>query len=137
MHRAMANAPMLFKAMSDQALAIRSLAIVPLADREIAILRMTHIAQGDYEFTQHRPMTMSCGITAQQIEAIARCRNRMYLFDVRQRTVLAYADAMASSVGVDDATFAAMAELFSPQEIVGLTITAGFYPWRRDGHSRT
>ena len=34
---------------------------------------------------------------------------------------------MASPTGVDDETFAALQKYFSPQEIVELTITAGFY----------
>jgi alkanesulfonate monooxygenase SsuD/methylene tetrahydromethanopterin reductase-like flavin-dependent oxidoreductase (luciferase family)/alkylhydroperoxidase family enzyme len=127
MHRTMANAPMLFKSMSDQALAIRSLATVARADRELIILRMTSITGGDYEFTQHKPMAMSCGVTAGQIEAIAQRRSSTALFDARQRAILAYADAMASPAGVDDATFAALQKFFSPQEIVELTITAGFY----------
>ena len=59
MHRTLANAPMLFKSMSDQALAIRSLAAVARADRELIILRMVSITGGDYEFTQHKPMALS------------------------------------------------------------------------------
>lgn len=126
MHRTIANAPAVFKAYAGLAYALREQAIVPRVDRELIILRATHIAGGEYEFVQHKPMGLSCGLTRAQIDAIANWRDSQ-LFNERQRAVLAYADGMADAKGVDDATFAAMRKHFSPREIVELSVTAGFY----------
>ncbi len=126
MHRTIGNAPKVFRAYAGLAFALRMDAIVPRADRELIILRATQLAHGDYEFVQHKPMAISCGMTAAQIDAIAKWQDST-LFSERQRAVLAYADGMASAEGVSDAVFAAMAKHFSPQEIVELTVTAGFY----------
>ncbi|MCW5774058.1 MAG: carboxymuconolactone decarboxylase family protein [Rhodospirillaceae bacterium] len=126
MHRTIGNAPKVFKAYAGLAFALRADAIVPRADRELIILRTTQLNGGDYEFVQHTPMGLSCGLSKTQIDGLAKWRDGQ-LFNERQRAVLAYADGMASDAGVDDATFAAMRKHFSPQEIVELTVTAGFY----------
>ena|SRR6476661_737021 len=126
MHRAVANSPRIFKSYVDMALALRSAATTPRIDRELIILRFAQLGGGRYEFAQHRPMAMSCGMTAAQIDALPQWRDSK-LFSDRQRAILAYAEGMASSNGVDDATFTALKQHFNDQEIVELTVTAAFY----------
>jgi alkylhydroperoxidase family enzyme len=126
MHRAVANSPKIFKSYVDMALALRSAATTPRVDRELIILRFAQLGGGRYEFAQHRPMALSCGMTAAQIDALPRWRDSA-LFSERQRAILGYAEGMASPNGVDDATFAALHKHFSDQEIVELTVTAAFY----------
>ena len=126
MHRAVGNAPKIFKAYAELAFALRAQAQVSRADRELIILRATQLAHGDYEFVQHTPMAISCGMTQAQIDSMAKWRENND-FTERQRAILAYADGMASQGGVDDATFEAMKKHFSAQEIVELTVTAAFY----------
>jgi alkylhydroperoxidase family enzyme len=125
-HRVYANAPKLQRRSSALAQAIRADATVPRADRELIILRATQLMRGDYQFTQHRTMAMSCGITAAQIESLPRWRDSG-LFSDRQRAVLAYADGMVGAEGVTDAVFEAMKRFFSTKEIVELTMTASYY----------
>jgi alkylhydroperoxidase family enzyme len=100
--------------------------VVPRFDRELIILRATQLAHGDYQFGEHRPIAMSCGIAAAQIDGLARWREGG-MFNDRQRAILAYADAMVSQAGVNDATFAEMKRFFTTQEIVELTMTAAYY----------
>jgi alkylhydroperoxidase family enzyme len=126
MHRAVANSPKIFKSYVDMALALRSAATTPRVDRELIILRFAQLGGGRYEFAQHRPMALSCGMTAAQIDALPRWRDSA-LFSERQRAILGYAEGMASANGVDDAAFAALHKHFSDQEIVELTVTAAFY----------
>ncbi len=125
-HRIYANAPKLQRRSSALAQAIRSDATVPRADRELIILRAAQLMRGDYQFTQHRTMALSCGITAAQIDSLPRWRESG-LFSDRQRAVLAYADGMVSAEGITDPTFAAMQRHFSTREIVELTMTAAYY----------
>ena len=126
MHRAVANSPKIFKSYVDMALALRAGATTPRVDRELIILRTAQLAGGEYEFTQHRPMAVSCGMTPAQIGGLDKWRDDKSFTD-KQRAILAFADGMASPDGVDDATFAAMQKHFSAQEIVELTVTAAFY----------
>jgi 4-carboxymuconolactone decarboxylase len=126
LHRVYGNAPKLARPSLAMAQALRHDAIVSRADKELIILRATQLARGDYPFGQHRRLAISCGITVEQIESLARWRESN-LFSDRQRAVLAFADGMASQEGVDDATFEAMKAFFSAQEIVELTMNAAFY----------
>jgi alkylhydroperoxidase family enzyme len=126
MHRTLGNAPKVFKAYVDLAYALRAAATVPREYRELIILRTTYLAGGDYEIAQHRPMALSCGMTRPQLDSIANWK-KSKLFDERQRAILAYADEMAAQKGVSEATFTQLSKFFSTQEIVELTITAGFY----------
>ena len=126
LHRTYANAPKLARATLAVAQALRYDAIVSRADKELIILRATQLARGDYQFGQHRRLAISCGITEEQIESLPRWRESK-LFSDRQRAVLAFADAMASPDGVDDATFDAMKAHYSNQEIVELTMNAAYY----------
>lgn len=126
MHRTIANAPGVFKQFNDLALALRTEPKVRRADRELMILRMTDLAQGIYEFTQHTPMAISCGMSMEQVEALPKWRETN-LFSDRQRAILAYADQMSSKDSVDDATFATLKRFLSDEEIVELTLTGSFY----------
>ena len=126
LHRVYGNAPKLARTSLAVAQALRYDAVVSRSDKELIILRATQLARGDYPFGQHVRLAISCGITAEQIESLPRWRDSK-LFSDRQRAVLAFADAMASPDGVDDATFDAMKAFFTNQEIVELTMNAAFY----------
>lgn len=126
MHRAVAQSPKIFKAYADMALALRIAATTPRADRELMILRTAQLSGGEYEFAQHRPMAVSCGISEAQIAGLAQWKTGGTFSD-RQRAILAYADGMASLKGVDDAAFAGLKKYFNDQEVVELTVTSAFY----------
>jgi alkylhydroperoxidase family enzyme len=85
-----------------------------------------HVVGGECELAQHKSMALSCGLTAEQIEAVRHWRDTD-VFDGRQRALLAYADELVSADSVGDATFAAVGEYFDEQEIVELTLTGAFY----------
>ena len=126
MHRAVANSPKIFKSYVDMAITLRTAATTPRADRELIILRTAQLAGGEYEFAQHRPMAVSCGMTAAQLDALGQWRTSKAFSD-KQRAILAYADGMASPKGVDDAVFADLRKYYNDQEIVELTVTSAFY----------
>lgn len=122
-HLVQGFAPKLAKARLDMAYALRYDVITPPQLRELAILRTGQILKSEYELDQHIPLAKACGITDAQIAALPNWR-ASGLFDEKQRTLLAYTEAVALHGGeVDDATYAAFAKQFNPQEIVELTIT--------------
>ena len=75
---------------------------------------------------QHTPMMKMCGYSREQIAQVATWQSSK-LFDDKQRALLSYVEQMAHGGNVDDATFAALAKFFTPQEIVEITFTVGSY----------
>ncbi len=126
-HLVQGFAPQLAKARLDMAYALRYDVITPALMREMAILRTGQILHSDYELDQHLPLARACGMTDAQIAALPDWRGSN-LFDDRERALLAYTEALDEHGGdVDDATYDAFAKLFSPQEIVEITITIVTY----------
>lgn len=126
MHRTLGIAPPIFQAYAGMAFALRDKALVPRRDRELIIYRTVQLANGDYEEQQHRPMAISCGLSPAQLDEIGAWQASK-LFDDKDRSLLAYADAVASERGVDDAVFGNLRRWYSDRDIVELTITAAFY----------
>lgn len=120
------HAPKLAKAAETMAFALRFDAVTPRNLRELAILRTAEIVGSDYEINQHTPLMKACGYSDQQIKDVAAWQGSK-LFDEKQRTVLAYVEAVTHGGNVDDATFGTLAKFFTPQEIVELTYTISNY----------
>jgi AhpD family alkylhydroperoxidase len=123
LHLTSAHAPRLAKARRGYTVALRNECASPRLMRELAILRTAVIVGCDYELDHHRPLGSKAGLTDAQIAAVLHdWRKAAGLFEEPQRAVLAYVDQLCGNQGeVDDATFAALAEHFSPEEIVELT----------------
>ena len=96
MHRALAHAPRVFRAWVDMAYALREQTTTQRHVRELVILRVLHVVGGDYELALHESMALSCGLTAEQVEAVRHWRDTD-VFDGRQRALLAYADELVSA----------------------------------------
>jgi alkylhydroperoxidase family enzyme len=123
----MHQAPALSKAGQEEAYAIRFNLKVPRPYRELTILRTVQNWSGNYEFNQHHAMALACGFTQAQIDGLQGWKTNG-MFDESQRAVLAYVDELTTKPGrVDDATFAALAKHFKPNEIVELSLTATRY----------
>jgi alkylhydroperoxidase family enzyme len=120
------HAPKFSRAAAAMAFTIRFDALTPRALLELAILRTAQIVGSDYEINQHKPLMKLCGYSEPQIAALESWRASP-LFDEKQRAVLGYVEQMAHGGDVDDATFAALARFFIPQEIVEITYTVGSY----------
>jgi alkylhydroperoxidase family enzyme len=120
------HAPKFSRAAAAMAFTIRFDAVTPRRLLELVILRTAEIVRSDYEINQHRPLMRLCGYSDAQIAAVASWRESS-LFDDKQRAMLAYVEQMAHGGDVDDATYAALARHFSPQEIVEITYTVGSY----------
>jgi alkylhydroperoxidase family enzyme len=120
------HAPKFSRAAAAMAFTIRFDAVTPRRLLELVIMRTAEIVGSDYEINQHRPLMKLCGYSDAQIAAVAAWRTSP-LFDDKQRVLLAYVEQMAHGGDVDDATFAALAQHFAPQEIVEITYTVGSY----------
>ena len=121
----MAHAPKFADASRALAYAIRSDAVTPRRERELAIMRAAQILDGEYELN-HALMALACGITQAQLDAMPAWRGSP-LFGDKDRALMAYVEQVVPNGKVDDATFATLADFFGSYEIVELTMTIATY----------
>ena len=93
--------------------------------RELAILRVAALSPAEYERTQHVPIAKACGASDAEIAAVAK--GDLASLDPRAALALRFTDACLREVRVPDALFEEARGAFSPQEIVELAITVGYY----------
>ena len=93
--------------------------------RELAILRVGYLCRSPYEFSQHIAFGRRAKLTDAQIRGVASPTSQ--LFNPKQMAVLAYAAELTTDAQVSDATFDAVAAHLNDEEIVELTLVAGFY----------
>ena len=93
--------------------------------RELAILRVAALSPAEYERTQHVPIAKACGATDAEIAAVAR--GDLSVLDERAALALRFTEACLREARVPDALFEEARGAFSPQEIVELVMTVGYY----------
>ena len=111
---------------TNNSLSIRQQSQLPGQFRELAILLVAIINGADYEYRSHIPFALEEGVSQEQIAALPEWKNSQ-LFDSRQKTVLAYTDAMTKEVHVPDEVFAGVRKHFNDRELVELTATIAAY----------
>ena len=95
--------------------------------RELAILRVAHLDDAQYEWAQHVPVAKATGANDVQIEALEAGDIWAACFDQDEQLVLRFTTEVVQDVRASDATFAAMAERFSAREIIELILAIGYY----------
>lgn len=106
---------------------IRQQARLDGALREMVIMRIAHLNRAEYEADQHASIALREGLSQAQLDALASDSPDPHLFDDRQRCILAYTDAMTSSVQVSDAVFDPLKAHLDTRDIVELTATIAAY----------
>lgn len=94
--------------------------------RELAILRVGHLAGARYEWTQHVAVARRVGVPDTQIEALPDWPSSDRFTD-NERAVLQYTDEVAENIRVSDDTFGRIKSFLSDEQIVELTTAIGFY----------
>lgn len=125
-HRVSGHAPKLLRATSAYTAAMRNEASAPRDLQELVIMRVAQVNNSAYEQSVHRQIAIDCGSSAEKVDDVASWQEST-LFDARERAALGYVEQAARSGEVDDATFAALQQAFSPQEIVELTAIIAWY----------
>jgi AhpD family alkylhydroperoxidase len=106
--------------------AIRHECSLPGALRELVIMRVALLNGAPYEADQHAPIARAEGLSEALLDELPAWSSSE-LFDSKQRTVLAFTDAMTREVRVSDAVFADVRAHFDERSIVELTATVGAY----------
>ena len=126
LHRMMAHAPPAMKASGEMAMLFRHDAKLKRDIAELVVLRTAQIVDCEYVWLRHLPLAQTAGVTQRQIDEVARSADST-AFTPAQKTALRFAENVARGSTVDDGTFAAVRQAYSPREIVELTMLIGHY----------
>ena len=95
--------------------------------RELVIIRVGCLCRAPYILRQHVPkLALAEGLQPAEWEALGAWRESR-LFDERERTALAYADALTETTGASDGMVAGLKTFFDERQIVELTVLIGAY----------
>ncbi len=94
--------------------------------REIAVLRVAYLTQSEYEFRQHTPIALKCGVSQKQIDDISDWAASEQ-FGEQERAILAYTDEVTQHISVKDETFDRLRSFLSDHAIVELTTAIGYW----------
>jgi 4-carboxymuconolactone decarboxylase len=125
-HRVVGQAPKMLRAQAAYARALREDSSLGRALQELLILRIAQVNESAYEQSVHRPIALKCGVSQAKIDALPSW-NSSTVFEPRERVALRFVDQAAARGDVEDDAFGALAQAFSPQEIVELTALVGWY----------
>ncbi|MEI9931683.1 MAG: carboxymuconolactone decarboxylase family protein [Rhizomicrobium sp.] len=95
--------------------------------REMIILAVARLEGGVYEWVQHVPIGERAGCTKDQIAALEILDFDAPVFDDRAKAMLNLVRGVVQKVKADETTVEAANIHFSPQEIVEIILTCGFY----------
>jgi alkylhydroperoxidase family enzyme len=95
-------------------------------DRETLILRIGWLCQAEYEWAQHVRIGKAAGMTDEDIERIITGPKASGL-SVNNRLLLQATDELHKDAHVSDATWNALAENYSTEQMMDLVFTVGQY----------
>jgi alkylhydroperoxidase family enzyme len=126
--RALAHHPKLFKRFNLMGGFLLNKGLLPEREREIVILRVGWNAKAVYEFGQHTVIGKRCGLTDDEIAALASDTPAASVaWSADDTDLIALADELCADDCVSDATFARLSERWNEAELVELVVCAGFY----------
>lgn len=95
-------------------------------DRELLILRTGWNCRSRYEFGQHVLIALDCGITEAEIERV-QSGPAATGWSEGDRLLLTAADELHEHSSLSDATWAALADRYSTEQVLDLIATVGNY----------
>ncbi len=126
LYRVIGASPDMLKAWIDFAWSLRLDAKTPRGLRELMIMRGAQLSGIAYEWAHHWPMAIKAGVSEDKLNAL-KDWSASTLFSAQERAVLRLADDVGQNPGASEATIEELKTLFSPSDIVELTLTASFY----------
>jgi alkylhydroperoxidase family enzyme len=99
---------------------------LPARDREIVILRMGWLCRAQYEWGHHVAIGKQVGLTSEDIERIIKGPEAPGL-DPFEAALLRAVDELNANTFVGEATWNALAERYTIQQLMDLIFTAGQY----------
>src|SRR5260221_10647853 len=95
--------------------------------RELIIMTVARVEGGLYEWVQHVPISERAGCSKEQIAALEALKFEDSAFDARTKSMLKLVCEVIRDVKASEETVAAAKAHFSPQEMIEIILTTGFY----------
>ena len=121
-----ANHPNLARDFEVFALHVLRRSTLPDRDREVLILRIGWLCQSEYEWSQHVVAGKSVGLTDDDIQQITNTPSAASLSE-HDRLLLQATDELHRDSHISDATWAALSETYSTEQMMDLVFTVGQY----------
>ena len=125
--RVIANCPDLLGPFMGLAGAVSQEYKVPLAIKQLAVLRTAELNGCSYCRSIHVPKSQSMGVDAEKMEHIAEKSIQADIFSEEELVVLAMADEMTGAVGAKAETVERARALWGDAGVVELMMTVAFY----------
>ena len=122
----LAHQPAFFEAYMQLGISAMASAALPPRTRELIILRTGWLCGAPYQFGEHVVTARKIGMTADEIERIKQGSSAEG-WDEGDRAILEAAEELHGDAMISDATWATLAGLHSPRELIELMMIAGHY----------
>jgi alkylhydroperoxidase family enzyme len=99
---------------------------LPARDRELMILRTAWVTESSYEWAQHVPIAKECGVTDEDIEAIANGTDDPW-WSPADATLIQAVDELHDDGKIGDDTWAALADRYDERQLIELPMLVGHY----------
>ena len=124
--RTIARYPALARARAPFTAHIMGGSALPERERELLILRVGWLCQSEYEFGQHTRFGKSLGLSDEEIKRVTLGPDADG-WDTFDATLLRAADELHGDAFISDATWAALAERYSQDQLMDVVFTVGQY----------
>ena len=124
--KVLAHHPKLVKRWTPFAGHILAKQTLPFRDRELLILRIGWLNQAEYEFAQHELIAKRGGLSDADIERLKK-GPRAKGWSAEEAAVVQLADDLYENSVVSDATWAALSEKYSTEQLMDAVFTVGQY----------
>lgn len=101
---------------------------LPVRARELLILRTAYLCDADYEWGQHVRIGLDAGLSADEIAAIATPDAPADpAWSTEDAALLRAADELHAGAHITDGTWAALAERYTPKQLIEVCMVVGQY----------
>lgn len=99
---------------------------LPVRLRQIAIMRVAWIKKATYVWSSHLRTSLRNGLSGEEFEPVKQGESSPY-WNEQERIILRATDQAMESSDVDDATWQALTEFLSEQQVIDFLFTVGAY----------
>ena len=124
--RMLANAPASFDSFLHLATSILAGSEFDARKREIAVLRVAHVTQASYEWSQHVVVARMTGVTDEEIAGIA-CEGAVTTLGEESNLLCRVADEISRDVRLSDDALAQIIELYGEQQAAELILCCSYF----------
>lgn len=124
--RTLSHHPDLFRRWMVFGSHVLSKSTLPAREREIAILRVGHLRDSGYEWTQHVRIALDCGLSEAEIRNIRKGADAPEWTDA-ERALLRATDELVEDAFVTDATWTRLVAHFDQKQVLDLVFAVGQY----------